>query len=345
MEQAFLRAIIDEPDDDLHRLAYADWLCEQGEDDRADFIRIQVELARLPEPEELTIGEFGPDPDEEIRSRMLCRVCLRLGGCSGRHSHAGEAGQVIHGVLHRHSPRQSHHHCDEKCRPCRWHHLTWRQRELLTPPERYQTLRCNLLPGTILEPTVGKSRAIVYSEQTNGQGMEFSWRRGLVWRYRGPLVGWRHHGPDVIRNFPITSVICPNVIRNGIIFRGDGDGDVPRDFWFRLRLGEDQCMHGACLGAGAVTGPRPEGCWSRGTHAYFGKHAEPILSERLLWWARKYCLACKGRGWASNPPGLEEQMEGIASNGGNPFAIGWQVPCPECQTTTKARDRALPLPT
>src|SRR5438874_13842040 len=45
---AFLRAILDNPDDDLPRLIYADWLDEHGEAARAEFIRVQIERARLP---------------------------------------------------------------------------------------------------------------------------------------------------------------------------------------------------------------------------------------------------------------------------------------------------------
>jgi uncharacterized protein (TIGR02996 family) len=45
---AFLRAIAANPDDDLPRLVYADWLDEHGEPERAEFIRLQCELARLP---------------------------------------------------------------------------------------------------------------------------------------------------------------------------------------------------------------------------------------------------------------------------------------------------------
>jgi uncharacterized protein (TIGR02996 family) len=44
---ALLRAICAEPDDDTPRLVAADWLEEHGDPDRAAFIRIQVELARL----------------------------------------------------------------------------------------------------------------------------------------------------------------------------------------------------------------------------------------------------------------------------------------------------------
>jgi uncharacterized protein (TIGR02996 family) len=42
-EQAFVRAILDNPDDDTLRLIFADWLEEQG-DPQGEFIRIQVEL-------------------------------------------------------------------------------------------------------------------------------------------------------------------------------------------------------------------------------------------------------------------------------------------------------------
>ena len=41
-----LQAILDEPEDDAPRLIYADWLEDNGEADRAEFIRLQIELAR-----------------------------------------------------------------------------------------------------------------------------------------------------------------------------------------------------------------------------------------------------------------------------------------------------------
>ena len=48
-EQALLAAVCAAPDDDLPRLVYADWLDEHGEPERAEFIRIGCELARMPE--------------------------------------------------------------------------------------------------------------------------------------------------------------------------------------------------------------------------------------------------------------------------------------------------------
>ena len=45
-ETAFLRTILASPEDDAPRLVYADWLDENGDPDRAEFIRLQVRLAR-----------------------------------------------------------------------------------------------------------------------------------------------------------------------------------------------------------------------------------------------------------------------------------------------------------
>ena len=44
---AFLRAIAADPADDTVRLAFADWLDEQGEADRAEFIRLQIVSERI----------------------------------------------------------------------------------------------------------------------------------------------------------------------------------------------------------------------------------------------------------------------------------------------------------
>ncbi len=42
-----LHAAIEEPDDDAPRLVYADWLTDNGDPERADFIRAQCRLATL----------------------------------------------------------------------------------------------------------------------------------------------------------------------------------------------------------------------------------------------------------------------------------------------------------
>ncbi|MCI0461359.1 MAG: TIGR02996 domain-containing protein [Gemmataceae bacterium] len=48
-DEALLRSVFKAPDNDGPRLAYADWLEEHGENERAELIRVQIELCRCPE--------------------------------------------------------------------------------------------------------------------------------------------------------------------------------------------------------------------------------------------------------------------------------------------------------
>jgi uncharacterized protein (TIGR02996 family) len=65
-EQALLAAIRDRPDDDALRLVYADWLEEHCDADRAELVRVQVELARLPWVDE---EYFVDERRERLRRR------------------------------------------------------------------------------------------------------------------------------------------------------------------------------------------------------------------------------------------------------------------------------------
>lgn len=47
--EALLKAVCDNPDEDAPRLVFADWLQEHGEEERAEFIRLQIEIAGLRE--------------------------------------------------------------------------------------------------------------------------------------------------------------------------------------------------------------------------------------------------------------------------------------------------------
>src|SRR5258708_31097953 len=61
-DQAFLQDVLDAPDDDVPRLVYADWLEDNGEPDRAEFIRLQIRLCRE--------GGFGADEAAEMEARI-----------------------------------------------------------------------------------------------------------------------------------------------------------------------------------------------------------------------------------------------------------------------------------
>jgi uncharacterized protein (TIGR02996 family) len=65
---ALRRAIVADPDEDTPRLALADLFDEQSRPDRAELVRLQVELAGLPPPRPLLRPhgvEVHPDPDAE----------------------------------------------------------------------------------------------------------------------------------------------------------------------------------------------------------------------------------------------------------------------------------------
>jgi uncharacterized protein (TIGR02996 family) len=65
-DDAFLQAIMENPDDDTPRLIYADWLEERG-DPRGEFIRVQCQLTRMSPGDERRI------PLEQLERRLLER--------------------------------------------------------------------------------------------------------------------------------------------------------------------------------------------------------------------------------------------------------------------------------
>jgi len=85
---ALLAAIAANPDDDLPRLVFADWLEENGNSERAEFIRVECESARtdrtspdyptlLRRADRLLAAHsarwFGPLADESVAERILTR--------------------------------------------------------------------------------------------------------------------------------------------------------------------------------------------------------------------------------------------------------------------------------
>jgi uncharacterized protein (TIGR02996 family) len=63
-DNALFEAILDSPDDGALRLVFADWLEEHGESERAEFVRLQIQLA---DPS----AEHGGRPDLRLREREL----------------------------------------------------------------------------------------------------------------------------------------------------------------------------------------------------------------------------------------------------------------------------------
>lgn len=70
--QQFLARIRERPDDDVVRLVFADWLEERGEGERAEFVRVQCELANVQAWRVPHNGgtSTGPDPAKMKRERL-----------------------------------------------------------------------------------------------------------------------------------------------------------------------------------------------------------------------------------------------------------------------------------
>ncbi len=61
-ERKRLKAVLAAPDDDAPRLEYADWFAANDQPERAELIRVQIELARL---EEAAEPDADPTPEED----------------------------------------------------------------------------------------------------------------------------------------------------------------------------------------------------------------------------------------------------------------------------------------
>lgn len=106
---ALFANVIADPDDDTVRLVYADWLGENGQPDRGELIRVQVEMAAIrasgggDDSQKGDIGTLLTDHgyarlrnrDEELREAhpewdsVLCQECHGL--CDYRDTHLGRA--------------------------------------------------------------------------------------------------------------------------------------------------------------------------------------------------------------------------------------------------------------
>lgn len=76
-DQHFLAAVLANPDDDTPRLIYADWLDEQRQGERAEFIRVQVAIAAEESyPGDRWCAEAGGKLRVGVADCHKCRPCL-----------------------------------------------------------------------------------------------------------------------------------------------------------------------------------------------------------------------------------------------------------------------------
>jgi uncharacterized protein (TIGR02996 family) len=85
-ERAFFDRIRDEPAEDGPRLIYADWLEENGQPERAEFIRLQVALDKLPEddPRRTDLRERERVLREANETRWAADLAPLVSGCEFR---------------------------------------------------------------------------------------------------------------------------------------------------------------------------------------------------------------------------------------------------------------------
>jgi uncharacterized protein (TIGR02996 family) len=79
VEAAFLRDILAHPEDDTPRLVFADWLEEHGAPERAEFIRLQCQLARMSEGDP-DRGRLLDRESELLRAHPQVALSLYLAG-------------------------------------------------------------------------------------------------------------------------------------------------------------------------------------------------------------------------------------------------------------------------
>lgn len=83
-EKAHLAAIIENPDDDTPRLVYADFLDEHGRHERAEFVRVQCELARRPPCEFADTPVSCPRYNEGRPRPVFCPTCEKTDALRGQ---------------------------------------------------------------------------------------------------------------------------------------------------------------------------------------------------------------------------------------------------------------------
>lgn len=150
-DRAFIQSIRESPEDDAPRLIYADWLEDHGDEPRAEFIRVQCELARL-------------DPDHERQTALQKRQQELLSA-----HRANWLGPIEDSL-------SAHDHC-----AFRWgfpFELTIRPRSMVKVAEEIdrRVPAARVRPyGTFGDPAL---KAITKSPH-------MGWLTGLEWRYTG----------------------------------------------------------------------------------------------------------------------------------------------------------------
>ncbi len=167
-EQAFLEAILDDPDDDTPRLIFADWLSEHGEDDYGSFIRVQCELATLERQE---VELFNEDADWSECTGIAASWCPNCGDCycACREDSMSDNGCPLHDPRSRHCCLDDLHDKQERLRR--------RERELLEAHFAEWTPQLPCEDSGYLLPS---GCTVKVRDEHFGRDIAFTFRRGFV---------------------------------------------------------------------------------------------------------------------------------------------------------------------
>lgn len=181
---ALLRTILNNPDDDTARLVYADWLQENGNEDRAEFIRLQCEYQTW-RPSALCV--HNSKPHYRFKPSKRCGL----------------------------STDNPAHNC-----PCRSELLRVRERDLWADQVRGAHDAGGLLWGLSVERVTvpSKSAPRTYAEET------YVVERGFVAHVFVPLAAFMQHAPALFRAHPIERVTLTDRTALGDDELGGGRG-------------------------------------------------------------------------------------------------------------------------
>jgi uncharacterized protein (TIGR02996 family) len=197
----FLASILADPTSDTPRLILADWLAEQDTEDsrdRAEFIRVQIELAKLGPPHPKHTAQATPTVrrdqvfcylDREREVKVGSRIDVYVPEKRRKGLKADYHGLLVRentgaGIVLR---------IDEESRPWPGRELEKRELELMTW----------VWPGewSLLWPQASwRIRGLdVYAPTA-------TYRRGFVEEVTLPQSSWLLHGPRLVRSCPLTTV-------------------------------------------------------------------------------------------------------------------------------------------
>lgn len=189
-EEAFMEAILAAPADDAIRLEYADWLEEQGRVERAEFVRVQVAMARM--------GTLDLSKGLTYREREIIKLRYGLGG-GGAYTWE-EIGRIFK-VTRERVRNIMAGAIKKRLDVGQWDALRRRERELRTAANEsaWGAKRICEITGC---PTCPCSAADLI--QRGYVGLDFV--RGFIERLALPAAAWLTHADAMTKGTPVREV-------------------------------------------------------------------------------------------------------------------------------------------